>query len=133
LRGLAWLVVLASLAAMGCDDTGTTGPSGFVTEAGTSVNPASGSASTTFTFSALIVTSGAATVTYQWERDTGELGPTQTLNFTGASAQAVSETWTPGGCSTSSRQRWIRVLVVSPNVMAGRRAEFTISPALTCL
>jgi hypothetical protein len=126
------LLLLAALTP-GCDDDSPSGSSGAVSDVAVSANPSAGSAETTFTFTAVVSTNGAAEVSYQWERDTGELGPVQTLSFTGASSQSVAHGWRVGGCSTQSRPKWVRVIVISPNRMVSRQATFTVQPEIVCL
>ncbi|HVN53787.1 MAG TPA: NBR1-Ig-like domain-containing protein [Anaerolineaceae bacterium] len=87
-----------------------------VTEVEPSVNPSSyiGLCPTTFTFSANIFTNGAGTVTYFWERSDGSTTPEQTLTYTAAGAQSVSDTWiigTAGDVITG----WDKVYIDAPN------------------
>jgi hypothetical protein len=124
-------IALFALAAVACSDSPSYS-SGAVVSAAVNVNPPSGDASTTYNFTGVITTSGAATVQYQWERDTGELSSAETLRFTGPSSQSVAHSWRPGGCSTSTRQKWARLLVLDPNRMVSNRGDFRIDAELLC-
>ena len=103
----------------------TPGPVFAVTAAAASVSPGSysGACPGTFVFSANITTNGPGSVTYRWERSDGTAGQTETLNFTGAGTQAV----------TNSRQLsangsfWERVHVLTPNDTSSNDASFTNS------
>lgn len=128
--GILATAVLAVLA-VACGDSSTS--PGVVSAATVSVNPASGSANTTFTFDSVISTTAATDVTYQWERDTGELSAIQSLTFTGASSQSVAHSWQPGGCSTLSRTRWVRLIVLTPNHLVSRQAVFTVGALTSCI
>ncbi len=62
-------------------------------------------------FWADITTTGQGTVTYRWERSDGEMGPTETLEFTAAGTQTVTtSSQSPTGGAFSER-----VHILSPN------------------
>jgi hypothetical protein len=137
LRGwrLALLAVpFAGLAlAMGaCNSDNGTNSTGAVSTAAVTVTPVSGSSATTFAFSGQITTSGKATVTYRWVRDDGTMSDVTSLAFDSASTQTVTTTWDPGGCSTSSRARWVQLEVLTPNAMNSSQAAFTQDPSPSC-
>jgi hypothetical protein len=106
-----------ALAMSACNDDNGTNSTGAVSQAAVTVSPVSGPTATTFTFTGEITTSGKATVTYRWEHDDGTMTDVATLSFDNAGTQTVSHTWDPGGCATSSRDRWARLDVLTPNTI----------------
>ena len=121
-----------ALAMGACNNDNGTGSTGAVSTAAVSVSPVSGPTTTMFTFTGQITTSGKATVTYRWERDDGTLSDVQTLTFDNAGTQTVTTTWDPGGCSTSSRDRWVRLDVLTPNAVNSSQTAFTQSASTSC-
>ncbi len=78
----------------------------------------------TISFSGLISASGGPmTVTYRWERSDGALGPTQSIFFSAASAQSVTDTWQLG----ASYSGWERLHILSPNDMSSSQAAFMLT------
>ena len=70
---------------------------------------------TPFVFTGQITTTGPAEVTYRWAHDDGTMTPVATLTFSGPSTQTVTHTWDTVGCATTERNRWARLVIVSPN------------------
>lgn len=104
--------------------TATPSP-GIVTSAILNVSPVtySGTCPATFNFSGTITMNGPGTVTYRWERSDGVTKPSQTLTFTTAGTQALTDTWT--GITTTLRSGWQRIHVGSPNELFSNQATFT--------
>ncbi len=76
-------------------------------------------------FNADITVDGPCTVTYRWERSDGAMGAVQTLNFSSASAQQISDTWTLGGGPGASI--WERVQILTPLPMTSAKAIINFS------
>lgn len=95
----------------------------------TSVTPSNSTAcSQKFTFSAKIYTNGAATVGYKWLRSDNASAPTQTLTYSSAGMQTVSEDWTVGPvASGSAMSGWERIEIESGGSGVSNKAEFTLS------
>jgi hypothetical protein len=129
---LALPVAGLALALGACNNDNGTNSNGAVSTTAVTVTPVSGPTATTFTATGQITTSGKATVTYRWERDDGTMSDVQTLTFDNASTQSVTTTWDPGGCSTSSRTRWIKLDVLTPNVMTSTQTNFTQDASANC-
>jgi len=115
---LALPVAGLALATSGCDDNNATNATGAVSQTAVTVSPASGPTATMFNFTGQIATSGKAEVTYRWEHDDGSMTPVASLSFDSAGTQIVTHAWDPGGCSTSSRDRWVKLDVLTPNAMS---------------
>lgn len=100
-------------------------PVGFmVTSVAASVAPTSSTTCPqTFNFSGVINANGAGTVTYKWERSDGAGAPTESVTFSGAGSQTVSDTWTIGGTYSG----WEKVKILTPNSTESNQANFTIS------
>jgi len=100
-----------------------------------SVDPSSftGLCPKTFNFSAVIEVNGPGTVTYQWERSDGSTGPTESITFAeaGAQAQTVTRSWTTLGSSSggvwTSYSGWQRVHILTPNDTFSNKANFTLN------
>lgn len=128
--GLTALTVAAGIS--GCSSDNGTGPSpvaGTVSSVSVSVNPKSGIAASmtkgfAYEFTGVITVTGPTTISYRWERSTGELEPVQELVFGGAGSLSVSYTWTMVTCFGADRPRSARLLVISPNVMESSQVSF---------
>lgn len=94
-----------------------------------SVSPTTSSAcSQVFTFTGKIFTNAATTVTYKWNRSDGAGAMTQTLTFTSASMQTVTDTWSLGPEASGTHVNgWERIEILTPNSTLGNQAEFTLS------
>ncbi|HET9905491.1 MAG TPA: NBR1-Ig-like domain-containing protein, partial [Anaerolineales bacterium] len=68
----------------------------------------------TFTFSAKVYTNGAGTVTYYWVRSDGSQSAEQTLTYTAAGAQTVTDTWNIGSPGAVING-WNKVYINVPN------------------
>ena len=68
-----------------------------------------------------ITTNGPGSVTYRWERSDGATGQTETLNFTGAGTQTVTNSWQ----LSANGSFWERVHVLTPNDTSSNDASFT--------
>lgn len=104
--------------------TATPSP-GIVTSAILNVSPVtySGACPATFNFTGTITMNGPGTVTYRWERSDGTTKPSQTLTFTTAGTQTITDVWT--GITTTLRSGWQRIHVGSPNELFSNQATFT--------
>ena len=129
---LALPIAGLALALGACNNDNGTNSTGAVSQTAVTVSPVSGPTPTSFTFTGQITTSGKATVTYRWERDDGTMSDVQTLTFDNAATQTVTTSWDPGGCSTSSRARWVRLDVLTPNAMNSSQAAFTQDASPSC-
>ena len=129
---LALPLVGMALAVGACNDDNGTNSTGAVSATTVAVAPATGPTATQFTFTGQITTSGKATVTYRWERDDGTTTDVQTLTFDNAGTQTVTTTWDPGGCSTNSRARWVKLDVLTPNAMTSTQTNFTQDASASC-
>jgi hypothetical protein len=89
-----------------------------------SVNPSSfsGPCPKIIAFSATITVDGPAVVTYRWQRSDNAQSPIQTLTFTAAGSQTVSETWQLGG----NYSGWERIHILTPNDFASPQAPFSL-------
>jgi hypothetical protein len=98
---------------------------GIVTSAILNVTPVtySGACPATFVFTGTITMNGPGTVTYRWERSDGTNKPTQTLTFTAAGSQIVTDQWT--GIASAVRSGWQRIHVNTPNELFSNQATFT--------
>ena len=67
-----------------------------------------------FTFSAKIYTNGAGTVTYYWVRSDGSKSAEQTLTYTAAGGQTVTDTWNIGSPGAVING-WNKVYIDVPN------------------
>lgn len=101
-----------------------------VTTVSASVTPTTytGSCATAkqFTFSATITANGGTVVKYKWTRSDGASGAEQTISFTSASSQTVTDTWTLGGPGFSYAG-WEKVQVSQPNTIESNQATFTLN------
>ncbi|MBI3380102.1 hypothetical protein HY029_05085 [Candidatus Gottesmanbacteria bacterium] len=99
-----------------------------VTSVTASVDPAnhSGTCPKQFNFSAQITSNTAGTVTYKWERSDGAGASTQSLSFSGAATQTVTDSWTLGG-SGFSYSGWEKVTILTPNSTSSNQANFTLA------
>jgi len=79
-----------------------------------------------YNFAGTITTSGAATVTYKWERSDGTSGQTQSITFGSAGTQAVSSSWTLGSHGFSYNG-WERLHVLTPNDISSGQANFVLT------
>jgi len=103
-------------------------PSTFaVTSVTASVSPPSyiGSCPHQFNFSAVITANGPGMVTYKWERSDNALAPVQSITFSSAGSQVVTDYWDLGGDYSG----WERVRILTPNSVVSNQAIFI----LTCL
>jgi hypothetical protein len=127
--GLAALAVVGGIS--GCMELDGTAPSEVttVTSVAAAVTPKSGTAGwstpRSYDFTGVITVSGPTTVSYRWERSTGELEPIQQLAFDGAQSLAVAHSWSMSFCTGEARERWARLVVISPNAIESGRATFT--------
>ena len=81
-----------------------------------------------FSFSAKIYTNGAATVKYKWLRSDNASAPEQTLTYSGAGVQTVSEDWTVGPVSSGgSMSGWERIQIISGGSGVSNTADFTLT------
>jgi hypothetical protein len=98
---------------------------GIVTSAILNVTPVtySGACPATFVFTGTITMNGPGTVTYRWERSDGVNKPMQTLTFTSAGSQIVTDQWT--GVVSAVRSGWQRIHVNTPNELFSNQATFT--------
>ncbi len=123
-KSLALSVAAAAWIA-GCSSNNGTGPSavtGSVSSVVVSVDPASGIAPSVteprnYVFTGVITVTGPTTVSYRWERSTGEQEPAQQLVFGGAGSLSVSYTWPMITCFGADRPRSARLIVTSPNAI----------------
>lgn len=110
--------------------TPTPTPAPSVVNIETSVSP-SGMTTTcsaqTFTFTAKIYTNAATTVKYTWLRSDNASGAEQSITFTGAGMQSVTNTWTMTQSSGTHYNGWQRIKVISPNDALSNQAEFTLA------
>jgi hypothetical protein len=126
-------LALSALLMGACDDDSPTNADGMVTNASVSANPGTGNASTTFNFTGQISTTDAATVTYRWEHDNGDMTDIATLPFDDAGTKTITHTWDPEGCSIlTSNDRWARLVVLTPNALTSSQAVVHIEPSVTC-
>lgn len=108
--------------------TPTASPTPGVTNIETSVDPTTSNAcSQKFVFSAKIYANAAMTVNYKWLRSDGATAPSQSITFTGAGSQTVTDEWTLSRASGQSYSGWKRIEVTSPGSTLSNKAEFTIS------
>ena len=114
------LVMIALAAACGSDNS--VAPSPVVTAVNASATPTTG---TSFTFTGTITSTGAGPVSYRWERSDGVIDPEQSLQFGGAGSLSVSASWSPGLCVGTNRSLWVRLTVLSPNVVSSSNVPFT--------
>jgi hypothetical protein len=68
----------------------------------------------TFTFNAKIYTNGAGTVIYYWVRSDGSKSAEQTLTYTAAGGQTVTDTWSIGSPGAVING-WDKVYIDAPN------------------
>ncbi len=116
-----------------CDNDSPTNADGMVSATTVSASPGTGNASTTFNFTGLITTTDAATVTYRWEHDNGDMTDITTLAFDEAGTKTVTHTWDPEGCSIlTSNDRWARLVVLTPNAMTSSQTIVHVEPSVTC-
>jgi hypothetical protein len=96
--------------------TGTSSALFAVTSIDESVSPTSlsGDCPATFTFFANILTNNAGTVTYYWQRSDGSRTSENTLTFSNAGNQLVSDAWTLGSPSASI-SGWDQIYIDQPN------------------
>ncbi len=93
-----------------------------------SVTPtASNTCDQKFTFSAKIYTNAAMTVKYKWVRSDNATSSEQTLTYSGAGNQTVTEDWTLGQTSGNTYNGWERIEITSPGSALGNKAEFTLT------
>jgi hypothetical protein len=99
-----------------------------VTSASPSADPSSysGVCPVTISFSADIQTSSAGTVTYHWQRSDGSKSPVETLTFSDAGIQTVSETWTLG-VPGQVYNGWDQIYIDSPNHQLFDPATFSLA------
>lgn len=81
----------------------------------------------TFTFTGKIYTNAATTVKYMWLRSDNANSAEQTLTFTSAGMQSVTDTWSMSRSSGTHYSGWERVKIISPNETLGNQAEFTLA------
>jgi len=84
--------------------------------------PFTGPCPKTIHFWGIITTNGPGTVTYRWERSDGATAP-ETITFTAAGSQAVTNLWTRG-----EGNGWQRLHVLTPNDTISSQIDF----AMTC-
>jgi hypothetical protein len=85
--------------------------------------PFTGPCPKTINFWGTITTNGPCTVTYRWERSDGTATAPETLTFTDASSQVVTNLWTRG-----EGTGWQRLHVLTPNDAISSPIDF----AMTC-
>jgi len=104
--------------------TATPSP-GIVTSAILNVAPVTyaGACPATFYFTGTITMNGPGTVVYRWERSDGTTKPSQSLIFTVAGSQIVTDVWQ--GITTTLRSGWQRIHIGSPNEVFSNQATFT--------
>ncbi len=106
---------------------GWSGPPKVTNVTANAVPPSyTGPGPTTINFVAAITVAGPCTVTYKWERSDGVIGLQQTLVFSAAGAQQVSDTWTLGG-GPGTGIVWERVSILTPLPMLSNKAQFTLN------
>lgn len=106
---------------------GWSGPPKVTNVTANAVPPSyTGPGPTTINFVAAITVDGPCTVTYKWERSDGVSGLVQTLVFSAAGAQQVSDTWTLGG-GPGTGIVWERVSILTPLPMLSNKAQFTLT------
>ena len=106
---------------------GWSGPPKVTNVTANAVPPSyTGPGPTTINFVADITVDGPCTVTYKWERSDGVIGLQQTLVFSAAGAQQVSDTWTLGG-GPGTGIVWERVSILTPLPMLSNKAQFTLN------
>ena len=112
--------------------TPTPTPAPSVVNIETSVTP-SGTTTTcnqqTFTFTAKIYVNAATTVKYTWLKSNNESSAEQSIIFTGAGMQSVTDSppWTMTQASGTHYNGWARIKVTSPNSALSNQAEFTLA------
>lgn len=79
-----------------------------------------------FEFSAVLTANAAGTVTYKWTRSDGAGSPNETVSFSGAGTQTVTDSWTLGGPGFTY-SGWEKVVVSSPNSIESNQASFTLA------
>ena len=127
------VVALSGFLMASCNDDSPTNADGMVTAATVSADPGTGSSTTSFNFTGQITTTDAATVTYRWEHDNGDMTDIATLPFDAAGTKSVTHAWDPDGCSIlTSNDRWARLVVLTPNAMTSTQAIVHIQPSVTC-
>jgi hypothetical protein len=99
-----------------------------VTHAAASADPTSysGVCPVTITFSADIQTSAGGTVNYHWQRSDGSKSPVETITFSDAGSQTVSESWTVG-TPGQVYNGWDQVYIDEPNHQLFEPATFSIA------
>ena len=108
--------------------TATATPTPGVVNIEASVTPSTSNAcSQKFSFSAKIYTNGAVTVKYKWLRSDDASAPEQTLTYTGAGMQTVSEDWTLSRNPGETYNGWERIQIISGGSGVSNKAEFTLT------
>jgi len=79
-----------------------------------------------FVFTGRITANREGTARYRWLRSDGWVGPEQTLVFTTAATQMVSDYWEIGGVMGTYRDRWMQLEIVAPNSRFSNQAEFNL-------
>ncbi|MBP7133881.1 hypothetical protein KBA73_01565, partial [Patescibacteria group bacterium] len=74
-----------------------------------------------YAFTGTITTNGAGTVTYTWERSDGAQSPQQTLSFSGAGSQTVTNSWE----LSATYSGWQRLRILGPNDMTSNQASIS--------
>jgi len=83
--------------------------------------PFTGPCPKTIHFWGIIATNGPGTVTYRWERSDGATAP-ETLTFTAAGSQVVTNLWTRG-----EGTGWQRLHVLTPNDATSSQIDFAVT------
>ncbi len=116
------MVGVAALALSACSESAkVTGPTPVqrepfaVTSLTADVNTPlyTGSCPHVLVFSATITTNAPGTVSYQWERSDGVLGPIEERTFSAAATETVTSDWELAGAYSG----WQRVRILSPEPM----------------
>lgn len=108
--------------------TATPTPTPGVVNIEASVTPSTSNTCTQkFSFSAKIYTNGAVTVKYKWLRSDDASAPEQTLTYTGAGVQTVSEDWTLSRNPGETYNGWERIQIISGGSGVSNKAEFTLT------
>ncbi|MGB8708135.1 MAG: hypothetical protein WCD72_09380 [Dehalococcoidia bacterium] len=83
--------------------------------------PFTGPCPKTIHFWGIIAANGPGTVTYRWERSDGATAP-ETITFTAAGSQAVTNLWTRG-----EGTGWQRLHVLTPNDAVSSQIDFAVT------
>ncbi|MHB8085978.1 MAG: hypothetical protein ACYDHZ_09135 [Dehalococcoidia bacterium] len=84
--------------------------------------PFTGPCPKTIHFYGVISTSGPGKVTYRWERSDGSAVPDETITFTSAGSQTVTNLWTRGGGGG-----WQRLHILTPNNPVSSEIDFIVN------